>query len=339
MTVSSIDHSPRRALAFTPIETHRRLLVEAAIHAEDDGYEAVIIPEGWGLDATVVLADIARQTSRIRLVAGVLSMWGRSPATLAMTAATLAELSQGRFVLGLGTSTRQLAERFHGVPFRQPAGRLAATVDTVRALLRGDRAPGVSGAPGLRLGREPRPDVPIWVAGLGRQAAAVAVSSGDAWFPVMIPRTVLAARTLEVAGGQARPCELVTGPLVGVDGAGECRGRADVEQTLGWYLTGMGPHYGDFVARHGYAEIVDALRAANPKPAPGRIVWPADADPLLEDLAMVGDAATVADGLRAWDRLADVVAVATGPTTAANLHRLIEVCAPPDPGTVSRRSA
>ena len=88
MSITEIDTMPRRALAFTPMETDWRLIVDAAIHAEDAGYEAVLVPEGWALDATVVLGEIARHTRRIRLATGILSIWGRTAATLAMTAAT-----------------------------------------------------------------------------------------------------------------------------------------------------------------------------------------------------------------------------------------------------------
>jgi alkanesulfonate monooxygenase SsuD/methylene tetrahydromethanopterin reductase-like flavin-dependent oxidoreductase (luciferase family) len=60
-----------------------------------------------------VLAEIAMHTARIQLASGVMSVWGRTPATLAMTAATLHQISEGRYVLGLGASTRALAEGFH----------------------------------------------------------------------------------------------------------------------------------------------------------------------------------------------------------------------------------
>ena len=85
------------------------------------------LPEGWGLDSTPVLTEIALATTRIRLVSGVLSVWGRTPGTLAMTAATLDQISGGRYVLGLGASTRALAEGFHDVPFIHPADKLAHT--------------------------------------------------------------------------------------------------------------------------------------------------------------------------------------------------------------------
>ena len=73
-------------------------------------------------------------------MSAVLSVWGRTPATLAMTAATLYRLAQGRYVLGLGTSTRALVEGFHDVAFTQPADKLREVTTKVRVVL--DDTPG-----------------------------------------------------------------------------------------------------------------------------------------------------------------------------------------------------
>src|SRR5262249_27659777 len=87
----------RRGVALTPMETRRDVILQAAILADQLGYEIFSVAEGWGLDSSLVLAEIALRTRQIRLLSGVLSVWGRTPATLAITAATLHQLSAGRF--------------------------------------------------------------------------------------------------------------------------------------------------------------------------------------------------------------------------------------------------
>src|SRR5215475_8698599 len=131
----------RLGVGLTPMETRREVMVSAAVLAEELGFETFSVPEGWGLDAGPVLTEIALRTSRIKLVSGVLSVWGRTPATLAMTAATLHQVCGGRYVLGVGASTRALAEGFHDTPFEHPAARLRDVVTSVRALLAGQPAP------------------------------------------------------------------------------------------------------------------------------------------------------------------------------------------------------
>jgi alkanesulfonate monooxygenase SsuD/methylene tetrahydromethanopterin reductase-like flavin-dependent oxidoreductase (luciferase family) len=317
----------RRALAFTPMETNWRLIVEAAIQAEDAGYEAVLVPEGWGLDATVVLGEIARHTRRIRLATGILSIWGRTAATLAMTAATLDDISDGRFILGIGSSTPTLGEGFHGLPFTRPAARLSATLRDVRLLLDGNRVMGVDGQPGLRLGLDPRPHLPIWVAALGPRAVETAIRSADGWFPALAPRSQLPRWRTAAVGAVPSACRLVSGPLA-FPATDVDDGREAARQLVGWYLTGMGRVYGDIVAASGFADEVAALRAANEKPRPGSITWPAAAEPLLPELAVHGDAAELGRQLAAWDLVGDLVTVTTGPVCAADLHRLIAACAP-----------
>ena len=188
MTLRRPDPRPNRALIFTPMEQRRHLIVDAAVLADQLGYHTVLVPEGWGFDAGVVLAEIALKTTRIRIATGITSIWGRSPATLAMMAATLDDLSGGRFTLGLGTSTPTLAEQFHDVAFHRPAARLAHTLSQVRTLLHGERITPTGGGRGLRLGVPARPDLPIWVAALGPRATATAVRAADGWYPALVPR-------------------------------------------------------------------------------------------------------------------------------------------------------
>src|SRR5690349_17048657 len=93
----AMRHGPAgRGVGLTPMETRRDVMVETARLADELGYELIAVPEGWGLDSTAVLTEIALATSRIRLVSGILSVWGRTPATLAMAAATLDQMSGGQ---------------------------------------------------------------------------------------------------------------------------------------------------------------------------------------------------------------------------------------------------
>ena len=80
----------RIAVGLTPMETRREVVVHLAERAEDLGYTGFFLAEGWGHDAGVLLAEIAMRTSRITLGTGILNIWGRTPASIAMLAASLA---------------------------------------------------------------------------------------------------------------------------------------------------------------------------------------------------------------------------------------------------------
>ena len=143
-------NGPRRGVGLTPLETRRDVIVRTAMLADERGYEIFALPEGWGLDPSPVLTEIALRTTRIQLASGILSGWGRTPATLAMTAATLHQVCGGRYVLGLGASTKALVEGFHDTAFEHPAAKLRDVVTKVRALLAG-RPAQLSPVPAARL--------------------------------------------------------------------------------------------------------------------------------------------------------------------------------------------
>jgi alkanesulfonate monooxygenase SsuD/methylene tetrahydromethanopterin reductase-like flavin-dependent oxidoreductase (luciferase family) len=287
--------------------------------ADELGYEVFAVPEGWGLDSVPVLTEIALRTARIQVAAGILSVWGRTPATLAMTAATLRQVSGGRFVLGLGTSTRALAEGFHDIPFEHPAARLRDTVTGVRALLSGLPAQlHHTRARPLRLGQPPAPDVPVWVAALGDHTTRVAAELADGWIPALVARDHLpawAARLNRVRGNcdATRPrLTVAAGPVTVVDENADAA-REVVAACIAWYLGAMGDIYRSSLSGQGYGAEVAAILAANPRPSPQRGTVPPDAGAVLGQLAAYGTAAQVRGQLQAWEDAADIVSVLLPP--------------------------
>jgi alkanesulfonate monooxygenase SsuD/methylene tetrahydromethanopterin reductase-like flavin-dependent oxidoreductase (luciferase family) len=310
----------RRGVALTPMETRRDVILHAARLADELGYEMVALPEGWGLDSTPVLTEIALRTRRIKLAAGVLSVWGRTPATLAMTAATLHEISGGRYVLGLGASTRALVEGFHDTAFEHPAAKLRMVTTKVRALL--DGAPAhldtVPGARPLRLGQRPAPELPIWLAAMGDRTLRVAAELGDGWFPAMVARDRLAGwvarlhRLCEAVGRRAPAPTVAAGPMTVVDDDPRTA-RGVAASCAAWYLCAMGDVYARVVSNQGYGNEVQAVLAANPDPSPQHGVVPAEAQAVLDQLSAYGTPDQVRDRLRSWDGAADVVMVGLPP--------------------------
>jgi alkanesulfonate monooxygenase SsuD/methylene tetrahydromethanopterin reductase-like flavin-dependent oxidoreductase (luciferase family) len=159
------------------ISTGRTL--EAAIErvqlAESLGYEAVYVTHIAGRESLTVLSAYAMSTSSIRVGTGVVPIYTRTPATMAQTAATLDELSGGRLTLGLGVSHRPVVEGWHGQTIDRPVAEMREYASIVRAILRGEDPPTTGSAGGARekwrtsfhlLGLDPRPALPIYIAGL-----------------------------------------------------------------------------------------------------------------------------------------------------------------------------
>lgn len=310
----------RRGVALTPMETRRDVIVRAATLADELGYEIFAVPEGWGLDSTPVLAEIALRTARIQLASGILSVWGRTPATLAMTAATLHHVCGGRYVLGLGASTKALAEGFHDTPFEHPADKLRDTVTKVRAFLSGLPAQ-LRHAPAarpLRLGQPPAPEVPIWIAALGQHTTRVAAELGDGWIPALVARDGLPAwaaqlnRVRETTTPHAKALTVAAGPITAADeNAGAARDV--VAACIAWYLGAMGDIYTRSISSQGYAAEVGSILAENPRPSPRRGTVPPGAQIVLDQFAAYGTGNQVREQLKPWDHAADIVTILLPP--------------------------
>jgi alkanesulfonate monooxygenase SsuD/methylene tetrahydromethanopterin reductase-like flavin-dependent oxidoreductase (luciferase family) len=96
---------------------------DEVVELEKVGVDIALVAEAYSYDAISQLGFLAAKTSRIELGSGVVPIYVRTPSLLAMTAAGLDYVSNGRFRLGIGTSGPQVMEGFHGVPFDAPLGR------------------------------------------------------------------------------------------------------------------------------------------------------------------------------------------------------------------------
>jgi probable F420-dependent oxidoreductase len=161
-----------------PLAEHGELFrrIEAA------GYDDVWTSETAGHDGFTPLALAAVHTERLRLATGVVNPFTRGPAVLAQHCAALADASGGRFVLGLGSSSNVIVERWNGVPFEKPLSRMRAAIEGLRPVLAGDRGPG-----GFKLETPPAEPVPIVVAALRGKMLALAAELGDGAFTNFLP--------------------------------------------------------------------------------------------------------------------------------------------------------
>src|SRR5258706_7080142 len=115
-------------------------VVEIVRAAEEAGFDVVTVPESFGHDGFTLCDRLLAATETIQVAFGVANPFSRSPAVLAQTAATLDLLSGGRFILGLGGSTPNLVEGWHGLEFASPVTRLRETIEMCRRIWRRDRS-------------------------------------------------------------------------------------------------------------------------------------------------------------------------------------------------------
>jgi F420-dependent oxidoreductase-like protein len=313
-------------------------LLKLARLAEERGYEAIFVPESWGYDAVTTLAELATRTRRIKLGTGILPIWSRSPALLAMTAASLDDLSGGRFILGLGISGPIVIQDWHGVPFERPIQRTRETITIIRLAIAGDRVTHdgeIFRVQRFRLDlHPPRPQVPIYVAAIGPRNLRLTGEVADGWLPIYSSPDGLAAMGQEVvAGARAAgrdPATIEIAPYtLACLAEGAEMGRRLVRRHLAFYIGGMGTFYFELMKRSGFSQEAEAIQAAWRR---GDRAGAADrvSDRMLEELSLIGDPATCQlklDRLRSAGATLPILMPPRG-STPAMIRRTIELLAP-----------
>lgn len=165
--------------------------VDYVVEAEKLGVDAVWTAEAWGQDAIAPLAYLGARTSRIKLGTGIMQISARAPVMTAMTALTMAAITNDRFLLGLGASGPQVVEGLHGRPFKGPLTRMKETIDIIKLAFAGEKIqykgeyhelplPGGQGK-ALRLSQPGNANIPIYLATLGPATLEYTGAVADGW--------------------------------------------------------------------------------------------------------------------------------------------------------------
>ncbi|KLO25306.1 F420-dependent oxidoreductase [Mycolicibacter heraklionensis] len=314
--------------------------VEQVVALERVGIDVVSVAEAYSFDAVSQLGYLAAKTSRVELLTGVLPIYTRTPALLAMTAAGLDYVSDGRFALGLGTSGPQVVEGFHGVPFDAPLGRTREVVEICRAVWRRERLRydgkhyqlplpaerGTGLGKALQLINHPvREQIPISIAALGPKNVELTAEIANGWQPVFFyPERAddVWGESLKAGAAKRDPA---LGPLDVIVGASLAIGD-DVEDRLAWvkpqlalYIGGMGAKgrnfYHNLATRYGFGEVANRIQELY---LSGRKTEAIDAvpDELVRNTSLVGPRGLVAERLAAYAE-AGVTTLLVGPLATA----------------------
>ncbi len=305
-------------MGYAPPGTNPTELIALAQEAERLGFDSAWAAEAWGTDSVTVLSWLAATTTRLKVGAAIMQIPARTPAMTAMTAATLDLMSGGRFLLGLGTSGPQVAEGWHGERWGKPLGKTREYVEIVRAALARElvehhgehydvpyAGPGGTGLgkPLKLMVRPLRPQIPIYLAAIGERSVRLAAEIADGWLPIFYsPEQAHEVFGAQLAASDGREFDVAPTAhvLVTDDEAG---GRDALRPYFALYVGGMGARgknfYNSLFARYGYeAEaraIQDAYLGGRKQEAAALVP-----DSFLDQVALVGSRARIADRLDAW---------------------------------------
>ena len=308
-------------------------LVERAKIADAAGIHSIWVAETWGHDALTMLTTFAEHTDRIQLATAIVNIYSRTPAALAQHFGTLDKISNGRMIMGLGTSSPQVIEQFHGVKFNPPLTRLKETVEIINMLLAGTplnyHGQLFKLSRGFKLRFEPaRKHIPIWIASLNAKSVEFTARHTDGWLPSMIPLSGLARPIGELralakeAGRRPSDVEVKSPGQVTVTNNPE-RSRASHAGTVAFYAARMGSFYSEQLARFGFgddvAKIKDAWTAGGSKAGIA-----AASEALLNELGYIGGVEGAIERLKAQNEAGvDVHQVEIDSTNPAEFEKIV----------------
>ncbi|MEV0253452.1 LLM class flavin-dependent oxidoreductase [Streptomyces sp. NPDC050732] len=320
-----------------------RETVDFVTEAEKLGMDICWVAEAWGSEAPSPLGYLAARTERMLLGSGIIQLGTRSPVAIARAALTLAHISEGRFLLGLGPSGPQVIEGLHGVPFARPLSRMRETVDIVRRAASGEKIvhegreftvplPGGEARP-MRLSLRTEHDLPIYLATLSPKMLRLTGEVADGWLGTsFVPEGAKEAyfdhldAGLAAAGRTRADLDICQGAEVAfADDEDALRTMvAGRKKELAFSLGGMGSattnFYNAAYSRQGWTEVAAAVRerwqAGDRDGAAGLV-----SDEMVLATTLIGTEEMVRERLRVW-RAAGVDTVRLYPAGATLDARL-----------------
>jgi len=238
--------------------------------AEESGFHSVWVQEGWGREAFTTLSAVSVSTREIRLATGIVNVYSRSPALVAMAASTLDEISGGRAILGLGVSTKAIVEDWHGLVYDRPLERAEEYVSIVRKILTGSTLSHEGTMFKLhrfKIAFKPvRPNIPIFLAALGPRMAWLAGRVADGILLFLQPRHNLPEirkqmmKGAESAGRSGKGLTLAQ--VIPTCVSPDAEGARDAVKRVVAYYAGGADVYNNMLRRAGFNAEAKAIKTA-----------------------------------------------------------------------------
>jgi len=301
---------------------HWREQVDFVVEAEKLGLDICWVAEAWGSDAPSALGYYAARTHRMLLGSAIMQVGTRTPVAVAQSAITLSNLSDGRFLLGLGASGPQVIEGLHGVPFGRPVQRTRETVEIVRQVFEGGKIsyagtefqiplPGGEAVP-MRLSARAEHPIPIYLASLSPAMLRLTGELADGWLGTsFVPEGAATAylahldEGLASSGRTRSDLDLCQGAEVAFAPTEDALGAmvAGRKKELAFSLGGMGSsstnYYNRAYSRQGWADVAAEVRQqwqAGDHDGAASLVT----DDMVLATTLIGTETMVRDRLRVW---------------------------------------
>lgn len=240
---------------------------------DNNNFTHLFIPEAWGHDAFTQVATMSRYTSELIFGTGIVNLYSRSPATLAQTAASLFELTEGRFILGLGLSGPIVIQDWHGVNYHQssPMQRTREYLEILHLIFSGERVNykgEIFSLKGFKLNAFETPlDIPLFIAAIGSENVKITGELADGWLPIWTSYTEIPSSKDDLKQGLAKSKTkeeaFEIAPYIPTCVSDSDKAKNLIRKNLAYYIGGMGTFYYNVVAeKFGFETEARRIRSA-----------------------------------------------------------------------------
>lgn len=221
--------------------------------------DSIWIPETWGMDCCSMMSNISQIAKKPKIGSSIMNIYSRSPTLVAMSIATLDNLSHGRVILGLGTSSKSIVEEWHGVKFDHPVGRMREYVEIIQLALSGKKCNYDGDYFHLRnfslLITPFRKQIPIYLAAINQKMVELTWEVADGTIFYLRPLDELKTtiqkmqnrRKIDVA------CQLITSVSENADEA-----ITRTKKTIAFYIS-VGNIYREFLSKSGFKKETEDI--------------------------------------------------------------------------------
>jgi len=240
-------------------------ILEFAKQLDNRSVHSIWIPESWGREAFVMLGAIASLTSNIKLGTSIVSMFSRSPATTAMAASTLDNISKNRTIIGIGASTPVLAENWHGVKFEFPLKRMKEYVTCFKTISSGETINFDGNFFKLKnlkiMHPSTRKQIPVFLGAVNSGMINLATDIADGIILYLRPAEELKETVQQVkyvSSKKSKNFEISSVFITAISNRNPDLARRRAAKTLSFYVA-VGKYYNEFLSSHGFKNEVELI--------------------------------------------------------------------------------
>jgi 5,10-methylenetetrahydromethanopterin reductase len=253
----------RIGFSFGPLLSLNEVIACAKIADQHRIVDSIWVPESWGRESFATLGALSQVTKRVRLGTSIVSIYARTPATVAMACSTLDILSNNRTIIGLGASTPNIVENWHGILYDNPVGRMREYVDCFKMTYSGDMVKYDGRYFRLKnfklLHQAPRKNIPIFMAAINKKMLSLASEISDGVILYLRPFEELKRTSAELKlASKAKPFEIASSFICAVSNGEPDRAYARAARTLAFYVA-VGKYYSRFLANNGFEREVGQI--------------------------------------------------------------------------------